>query len=227
MVVQTFRYLPLPRSLNWRLLGSAQRQRGSGPRWREMEDEEDEVWALCPGADITGQWLCKTLARDVDLIQDRILHLARYIPWVPQFAVMVLVRDVKLSSQIFCVISIRHHYVGHRSPPTLRTKWIFKPLTITQQTADSCTLHRPGSGPSLHRGHLLVVTLKVSQCAVPGEGIINIDSLSRHDIWKLVCNMWLWRSLLKPNCMSCHVWIWSFRASFPITHLGHTYFGHY
>ena len=60
MVVQTFRYLPLPRSLNWRLLGSAQRQRGSGPRWREMEDEEDEVWALCPGADITGQWLCKT-----------------------------------------------------------------------------------------------------------------------------------------------------------------------
>ena len=164
-----------------------------------------------------GSVIVQNLARDVDLIQDRVLHLARYIPWVPQFAVMVLVRDVKLSSQIFCVISIRHHYVGHRSPPTLRTKWIFKPLTITQQTADSCTLHQAGLCPSLHRGHLLAVTLKVSQCAVPGEGIINIDSLSRHDIWKLV-----WRSLLKPNCMSCHVWIWSFRASIPIPHLGHT-----
>ena len=191
MVVQTFRYLPLLRSLNWRLLGSAQRQRGSGPRWREMEDEEDEVWALCPGADITGQWLCKTLARDVDLTQDHILHLARYIPWVPQFAVMVLVRDVKLSSQIFCVISIRHHYVGHRSPPTLRTKWIFKPLTITQHSADSCTLHQAGLWPLSAPGTL--VSCYAQSFTVPGEGLINIDSLSRH-----YTNRWLQRSLLKP-----------------------------
>ena len=114
-------------------------------------------------------------------------------PWVPQFAVMILVRNVKLSSQIFCVISIRHHYVGHRPrhsghhQHSAQSEYLnlWPSLSSQQRTAPGRALP-----PSLHRGHLLCSKFHSagrrpnSTFNFHAKRMLN-HSLSSHEIWTL------------------------------------------
>ena len=114
-------------------------------------------------------------------------------PWVPQFAVMILVRNVKLSSQIFCVISIRHHYVGprprhsghHQHSAQSEYLNLWPSLSSQQRTAPGQALPS-----SLHRGHLLCSKFHSagrrpnSTFNFHAKRMLN-HSLSSHEIWTL------------------------------------------